>query len=317
MTNNSDTQSDLSPCSSFGTLDSLKIKGANIDLSYEECYEVDGVTGIEKGLSLLSVNDDSADRQKSDIQFDHTQCLFCKHSSIELDENLEHMLKRHGLFIPHTSHLVVDIETLAEYLHLLIFVYFECLYCGSQRSSAQAAQQHMMGKGHCKIDILSEDSEFRDFYDFHSTSDDSDGGSIKLIPEGLSGVVVEESMRLPSGKLLSHRTEGKRRLHQHRTTYTKVRGLPPTSPSTALDISRPQSDTSLGQSAQSESNKIAKREATFHNQLATLRAGDRMSLMHLSRVQQKAVIINGRKQVEKARRDENEMLLKRQIKANR
>ncbi|RFU24748.1 hypothetical protein B7463_g11595, partial [Scytalidium lignicola] len=277
----------------------------------------DSTRGIEEGLSLLSVNDDSADRQKSDIQFDHTQCLFCKHSSIDLDENLEHMLKRHGLFIPDSSHLVVDIETLAEYLHLVIFVYFECLYCGSQRSSAQAAQQHMVGKGHCKIDILSEDSEFRDFYDFHSTSDDSDGRTIKLVPEGSNGVVVEESMRLPSGKLLSHRTEGKRRLNQHRTTYTKVRSLPPTSQSTALDISRPPSDTALSRSAQYESNKIAKRDATFHNQLATLRAADRMSLMHLSRSQQKAVIIKARKQVEKARRDENEMLLKRQIKANR
>ncbi len=273
--------------------------------------------GIEEGLSLLSVNDDSADRQKSDIQFDHTQCLFCKHNSIDLDENLEHMLKRHGLFIPDSSHLIVDIETLAEYLHLVIFVYFECLYCGSQRNSAQAAQQHMMGKGHCKIDILREDSEFRDFYDFHSTSDDSDGETIKRVPEGSNGVIVEESMRLPSGKILSHRTEGKRRLHPHRTTFTNVRGLPPTSQSTALEISRPQSDTALSRSAQSESNKIAKREATFNNQLATLRAGDRMSLMHLTRSQQKAVIMKGRKQVEKARREENEMLLKRQVKANR
>lgn len=51
MTNNSDTQSDLSPCSSFGTLDSLKIKGANIDLSYEECYEVDGVTLVSSNFS--------------------------------------------------------------------------------------------------------------------------------------------------------------------------------------------------------------------------------------------------------------------------
>jgi len=273
--------------------------------------------GIEEGLSLLSVNDDSADRQKSDIQFDHTQCLFCNHSSIDFDENLEHMLKRHGLFIPDSSHLVVDVETLAEYLHLVIFVYFECLHCGSQRNSAQAAQQHMMGKGHCKIDILSEDSEFRDFYNFHSTSDDSDGETIKFVPEGSNGVVVEESMRLPSGKILSHRTEGKRRLNQHRTTHTKVRGLSPTSQFTVLDTSRLQSDTALSRSAQSESNKIAKREANFHKQLATLRVGDRMSLMHLSRSQQKAVIIKGRKQVEKARRDENEMLLKRQVKANR
>lgn len=263
------------------------------------------------------MNDDNAEKQDSDVQFDHTQCLFCRHSSIDLDENLEHMLKSHGLFIPDRSHLAVDIETLAEYFHLVIFVYFECLYCGSKRNGAHSVQQHMMGKGHCKIDILKEDSEFRDFYDFHSTSDDSDGETVKIVPEGSNGVIIEESLRLPSGKLLSHRMEGKRRPHQHRTTYTKVRSLPQTGQSTALDISGSRSDMALSRTTQSELNRIDKRETTFQNQLATVRAGDRISLMHLSRSQQRAVIIKGRKQVERARRDENDMLLKRQVKANR
>lgn len=53
MTDNSDTQSDLSPCSSsFGTLDSLGIKGANIDLSYEECHEVNGLTLVQIALDV-------------------------------------------------------------------------------------------------------------------------------------------------------------------------------------------------------------------------------------------------------------------------
>lgn len=268
-------------------------------------------------MSLLSVEDDGADRKKSEIQFDHTQCLFCKQNSTGLDENLEHMLKRHGLFIPNRSHLIVDIETLAKYFHLVIFVYFECLYCGSQRSSAQAAQQHMIGKGHCKIDILSEDSEFRDFYNFHPASEDSDGEASTSVPECSNVTVVEKSLRLPSGKVLSHRTEGRLRLSQHWKFHTKLPSLPSTSQSATLDISRPQPDPALSQSAQSESKKITKRGAIFHNQLATLRVGDRTSLMHLSRSQQRAIILNGRKQVEKARRDENEMLLKIQTKANR
>ncbi len=53
MTDNSDTQSDLSPCSSFETLDSLKIKGGNIDLSYEECHKEDGHE--EDGLTLVQI----------------------------------------------------------------------------------------------------------------------------------------------------------------------------------------------------------------------------------------------------------------------
>ena len=52
MTDNSDTQSDLSPGSSFGTFDSLKIKGANMDLSYEEYHEADGLTLVQIALDV-------------------------------------------------------------------------------------------------------------------------------------------------------------------------------------------------------------------------------------------------------------------------
>lgn len=266
---------------------------------------------------MLSVDEDSADRQRSHIQFDHTQCLFCKNNSMDFDENLEHMLKRHGLFIPDTSYLIVDIKTLIEYFHLVIFSYFECLYCGSQRSSDQAAQQHMIGKGHCKIDILSEDSEFKDFYDFDSSSGNSDGNTVKSVPESSNVTVVEKTMRLPSGKVLSHRTKGRPRLHQHRTTYTKVRSAPSPSPSTALGTSPLQPDSAPNEPAQSESNRVAKREAIFHNQLATLRAEARRSLMHLSGPQQRAIILKSKKQTEQAREDKNDMLLKIQSKANR
>lgn len=88
------------------------------------------------------------------------------------------MLQSHGLFIPDRNRLVIDEVTLVKYSHLIIFGYFECLYCGSERSSAQATQQHMIGKGHCKIDVYRENSEFRDFYNFDSGYDfscNSDG----------------------------------------------------------------------------------------------------------------------------------------------
>ena len=58
----------------------------------------------------------------------------CKHRSIGLEENLEHMLKTHSLYIPDKDALIFYYKTLIEYFHLVIFGYFECLYCGSQRS---------------------------------------------------------------------------------------------------------------------------------------------------------------------------------------
>lgn len=230
------------------------------------------------------------------------------------------MLKMHSLIIPDRCHLIIDSETLIEYFHLIIFGYFECLYCGSQRSSAQAAQQHMKGKGHCKIDISSKDSEFRDFYDFDSTSKDSDGGNIEPLSEcsNVTFVDVDRSMRLPSGKVLSHRTQSKPRHPRHGIAYTETpnassRRLSPTT----LGISQPRPESIDDQAAPSASKRIAKREAAFLNQLASLRAEDRRSLMHFPVWKQRAIVLRSKREVERARRDKNEMLLKIQLKSNR
>jgi len=224
----------------------------------------------------------------------------------------------HGLFIPDRSHLVVDLETLTEYFHLVIFDYFECLYCGSQRHSAQAAQQHMIGKGHCKIDILSEDSEFRDFYDFDSCSEDSesDGEQVKSVRESAKAIIVDNSMRLTSGKVLSHRKEGKLRLHRHRTTDTKEHSISTTQPR-ILDGSPTQPDSTPNQAAHSDSKRLAKREAVYQHQLANLRASDRRSIMHLTGAQQRANIAKAKKQIEQGRRDQYDWELKMQFKADR
>jgi pre-60S factor REI1 len=121
--------------------------------------------------------------------------LFCNHINSSLDDNLTHMLKMHGLFIPDKDRLVLDAETLIAYFHLIIFGYLECLYCGTQRNSAEAAQQHMIGKAHCKFDISSEDSEFRHFYDFDSSHEDDEveedaGTSTKRsLPFAFAGLV--------------------------------------------------------------------------------------------------------------------------------
>lgn len=271
---------------------------------------------IEDGLSLLSIDEDSVDTRNPVAQFEPAQCLFCKCCSMDLDTNLEHMLKRHGLFIPDRDYLIIDSETLIEYFYLVIFGYFECLYCGSQRSNVQAAQQHMIDKGHCKIDISNEDSEFRDFYDFNSASDDSDSEKVdsKLERSNATFVDMGRSMRLSSGKVLSHRTQGKPRLPRHGISRAETTGASSIPRScTSLGVSQPQPEST----PPSQSKRVAKREATFLNQLANLRDSDRRSLMHLPVTQQRAIVFRGKRLVEQARKDQNEMLLKIQLKANR
>ncbi|POR36577.1 Uncharacterized protein TPAR_03253 [Tolypocladium paradoxum] len=324
MTGNSGARHEdkLSPSSSSEAFVSLEKKEDDLDLNYGDCHKASDTTHIEDGLSLLSVDEGSLDARKPDVQFEPAQCLFCKCRSTDLDENLEHMFERHGLLIPDGDRLIVDSETLIEYFHLVIFGYFECLYCGSQRSNVQAAQQHMTGKGHCKIDISNEDSEFRDFYDFNSASEDSDGEREDAKPgrSNATFVDMDKSMRLPSGKVLSHRTQGRPRLPRHGIPRTEAAGASSIrQPRTSFGISQPEPESTPdhGEPSQSKSKRVARREATILNQIASLRDSDRRSLMHLPVAQQRAMVLRGKKHVEQARRDENEMVLKIQLKANR
>lgn len=174
-----------------------------------------------------------------ETEFDPGRCQFCNRFNTGLDENLEHMRKAHGLFIPDRDHLVVDVETLLAYIHLIIFGYRECLHCGVQRGTVGAVQQHMMAKSHCKFDLQDSDSEFRDFYNFESgvgdeerkqgegsgeaVKEDTESGEpgsrakygeteqdIELDSESAKATgsqfiqVDDMTIRLPSGKLISN-----------------------------------------------------------------------------------------------------------------
>ncbi|KAK9780317.1 putative C2H2 type zinc-finger-domain-containing protein [Seiridium cardinale] len=168
------------------------------------------------------------------------QCLFCPNSSPSFVDSVLHMQKSHGLFVPKRQNLLVDLEALFKYLHLVIFGYRECLQCGTERATVQAVQQHMTGKGHCKFDILEEDSEFAEFYESsepedESESDDEGEGDVdernqertttssnrKLI------LAKRDSIRLPSGKIISRQSssQAKPSLSHGRRQNRKTRSL--------------------------------------------------------------------------------------------
>ncbi|KAM4062898.1 C2H2 type zinc-finger (2 copies) domain-containing protein [Hirsutella rhossiliensis] len=254
-----------------------------------ECRDFDKFLRlIEQQFSALSVDENGLDVREPDVQF-----------------NPAHLI------IPDPDRLVIDLEALIEYFHLVICGYFECLFCGSQRSNIQAAQQHMIGKGHCKIDVSSQGSEYRDFYEFESSSGDDTNIEYKTERSKSPFVDIDKTMRLPSGKVLSHRMQARARV---------LRPGAPAQTETATTSSTYISTSSTAEANEDttpRSNRVAKREAVSQTQLATLRDSDRKSLMHLPVAQQRAIVMRGKKQIEQARRDENEMLLKIQLKANR
>lgn len=83
------------------------------------------------------------------------QCLFCQQNFDEvngLKDNAEHMFTAHGLYIPNQG-MLLDLESFLGYLSTQIYMWHECLYCGTTRSSTVAIQNHMRDSGHCMLNL--------------------------------------------------------------------------------------------------------------------------------------------------------------------
>lgn len=247
---------------------------------------------------------DASDSSSSNIdhEFDVSQCLFCDRSSSDLEHNLEHMSKVHGLHIV-TTNLLVDVESLLAYFHLVISSYHECLYCGTQRNTRQAAQQHMTAKGHCKYDLTAMGAEFRDFYDL---------SSLEAEEESQRNFIATRIFDLELAATHNKSKESRSSKHSDRHNLDiTLSSSEPESPSSRHSPA-PQSD---GDTSSDDNENISnplrqlsireqKRAYTLNNQLSQLRAGDRRSLTHLPVSQQRTMLATHHKQMEKARRSE-------------
>jgi pre-60S factor REI1 len=149
-----------------------------------------------------SLNTSVEEGQPSDEEekFNSTQCLFCNSESPSLDSNLTHMSHAHGFFIPDAEFLI-DVESLLSYLFVIISVFHECLFCGSSKGTKVGVQDHMRGKGHCKVDFEDDEHQLKEFYDF-SGDMDGDEEEVTVVPD-------EDELRLPSGKILGHRSRAR------------------------------------------------------------------------------------------------------------
>jgi pre-60S factor REI1 len=106
---------------------------------------------------------------------DHAgRCLFCSYHvplpsddqderQAELYELVAHMYKTHGFFIPSPDEQT-SLSSFLDYLQKLVFTYYTCVCCGTEKSSRSAAQQHMRARSHCMLNFEQEPELF-DFWE--------------------------------------------------------------------------------------------------------------------------------------------------------
>nr|CAG4645531.1 EOG090X06E3 [Lynceus sp. MCZ IZ 141354] len=135
------------------------------------------------------------------------KCLFCSKESKNLDDNLIHMTKMHGFFVP-DAEFVTDMEGLIGYLGAKVGQGHLCLWCGHkgrQFHSVEAVQKHMFDKGHGLMfhesEVLYEYDEFYDYSTSYPDQGDVDE-EVKLDTLDSNGF----QLVLPSGAVIGHRS---------------------------------------------------------------------------------------------------------------
>lgn len=203
----------------------------------KDSKETDPENTESENAESLSHNGDDDDDEDDDIEEDTlevTDCLFCPHHSVSLEENLKHMTRSHSFFIPDLEY-VVDLKGLVTYLCEKVGMGNMCLYCndkGKSFFSLEAIQSHMVDKGHTKMNYEGDAVlEYADFYDFSSSYPDynpdkeNEGDEIQGRESTLA--VNEQTLELclPSGAKIGHRNMRhiyKQNLPPERSHHSKV-----------------------------------------------------------------------------------------------
>ena len=203
----------------------------------KDSKETDPQNTESENAESLSHNGDDDDDEDDDIEEDTlevTDCLFCPHHCVSLEENLKHMTRSHSFFIPDLEY-VVDLKGLVTYLCEKVGMGNMCLYCndkGKSFFSLEAVQSHMVDKGHTKMNYEGDAVlEYADFYDFSSSypdynpDEENEGDEIQGRESTLA--VNEQTLELclPSGAKIGHRNMRhiyKQNLPPERSHHSKV-----------------------------------------------------------------------------------------------
>lgn len=167
-----------------------------------------------------------AEKLRNKVDIPATTCLFCPTKANQVfgtvDENIEHMFKAHGLYVPERKYLV-DKEGLISYLGEKIGFGNVCLVCLFQGRSLEAIRNHMAAKRHMRIPYETEEEklEISDFYDFTASYDAATPAAESVSDAEGSGsdwedvsdlelefaLVSENELVLPSGRVVGHRRD--------------------------------------------------------------------------------------------------------------
>lgn len=202
----------------------------------------------------------------------NTECLFCCSKTTSEDDNLQHMKTCHGFLIPDIDQLETDLETLLNYLALVICRYHSCIHCGHEKHSAEAARSHMLSKGHCMLDLSSE-SEYLEFW--------------KPVEKvyGECQTLLDCELRSQSGTIVQACSTKK--AAKHIRSMEKCR----------TDLDKSSQRDSSEQTRSGKSQDLSVIAASSSKQSRSLAQCDEMGIVGLSDVQQRALMVAERKDI--------------------
>lgn len=252
----------------------------------------------------MAEDDSNEDVDMLDVpEWDTKTCLFCPSQFSSFNLTLSHMTSTHNLTIPEEDRLVVDVETLLTYCHVVIHGYLECPMCGTQRQTLKPLQAHMRDKYHCSFSISDPNSDFRAFYE-----DEHGEEGEREITRGKAGTeeleeVENGQVRLSSGRVVGSKMyRAPRTVKETKEMEVEMLQDSPNPPSSSSQL--PTSSTSSTTSAPQTTalSRAERRGAVASTQLSRLSRADQLQLAHLPAAQQRAVLSTQKKQVAKERR---------------
>ncbi|PTB38729.1 uncharacterized protein TrAFT101_006751 [Trichoderma asperellum] len=250
----------------------------------EDTAELNDESDVDIDADIDSdVNVDGGTELSAKPEFNPKQCLFCDEENENFGQSLDHMSKAHSFTIPQPAYLIVEPETLVGYLHLVIHGYGECILCAARRDTVEGIQHHMKAKGHCRFNVA---SDLAEFYDVPS----------------LEYQAGEESLRLPSGRLLSHRTGPTRPALARIARQSAERNLE--GRTTSALATRPNESELVP--TQNNDNSPPAAPST---QISQLSRGDQQSLAHLPDHEVRSILATTARAIDQSRREEQQSQL--------
>ena len=123
--------------------------------------------------------------------FDEGSDLFSTHRSAGLHENLAHMARTHGFYVPHLD-FCVDMPGLVQYLQEKVYVGNVSLVNNKAFHSLEAVQSHMRDKNLCRLELEGHEDELGEFYDMEALAEGSPLWEVEEVEEDWEDVDEDE-----------------------------------------------------------------------------------------------------------------------------